>query len=235
LHRALSKAVAWHLIGHNPSDGAEHAKVSRPEMNTWSGEEITLFLKMTEGDRLGPLWRLQVTSGLRRGEALALRWSDVDLENGRLAIRRSRTQAGYKVVEVGTKTGRDRSVSIARSMVAALRRQAEQQAADASEWKAAWIDSGYVFTREDGSPWHPDRITKLFGEAVKAAGLAVIRLHDLRHSYATLALRAGVHPKVVQEALGHATIAMTMDTYSHAIPAMQESAAELVAALVDGS
>ena len=235
LHRALSKAVAWHLIAHNPADGAEHAKVRRPQMNTWSGEEITLFLKLTENDRLHPLWRLLVTSGLRRGEALALRWSDVDLEAGRLAIRRSRTQAGYEVVEVGTKTGRDRSVPIAQSTVAALRRQAERQAADASEWRSAWTDTGYIFTRADGQPWHPDRITKLFNAAVKASGLPVIRLHDLRHSYATLALRAGVHPKVVQEALGHATIAMTMDTYSHAIPALQESAAELIAALVDGS
>jgi integrase len=204
-------------------------------MKTWSGEEIALFLKLTDGDRLHPLWRLLVTSGLRRGEALALRWSDVDLEAGRLAIRRSRTLAGYEVVEVGTKTGRDRSVSIAQSTAAALRRQAQQQAADAAEWQAAWIGSGYVFTRENGEPWHPDRITKLFNAAVKATGLPVIRLHDLRHSYATLALRAGVHPKVVQESLGHATIAMTMDTYSHAIPALQESAAELIAALVDGS
>ncbi|MGO8683061.1 MAG: tyrosine-type recombinase/integrase [Thermoleophilia bacterium] len=235
LHKALSKAVAWHLINHNPADGAEHPKVRRPQMNTWSGEEITLFLQLTADDRLHPLWRLLVTSGLRRGEALALRWSDVDLAAGRLSICRSRTQAGYQVVEVGTKTGRDRSVAIARSTVATLQRQAAQQAADAAAWQAAWSDSGHVFTREDGEPWHPDRVTKLFGRAVKTTGLRVIRLHDLRHSYATLALRAGVHPKVVQEALGHANIAMTMDTYSHAIPALQESAAELIAALIDGA
>ena len=90
-----------------------------------------------------------------------------------------------------------------------------------------------VFTRENGEPWHPDRITDLFRQAVKAAGVPSIRLHDLRHGWATLALGAGIHPKVVQERLGHANIAMTMDRYSHVIPALQESAAELVAALVD--
>lgn len=92
-----------------------------------------------------------------------------------------------------------------------------------------------MFTREDGAPWQPDRVTRLFDRAVAAVDVPRIRLHDLRHTWATLALRAGVHPKVVQERLGHSTISITMDTYSHALPDMQESAAELVAALVDGA
>jgi len=96
----------------------------------------------------------------------------------------------------------------------------------------AWVGDDHVFTREDGQAWHPDRITDLFGQAVKTAGVPHIRLHDLRHGWATLALGAGIHPKVVQERLGHANIAMTMDRYSHVIPALQESAAELVAAVV---
>jgi integrase len=117
--------------------------------------------------------------------------------------------------------------------VTALKRQAQQQAQDAREWQDAWQTTGHVFTRENGEPWQPDRISKLFDEAVKATGVKRIPLKNLRHTHATLALQAGIHPKVVSERLGHSTISMTLDTYSHVIPALQESAAALVAALVD--
>ena len=203
-------------------------------MTTWTREELLTFLQLTEADRLYPLWRLMAMTGLRRGEALALRWGDIDLETGRLTVRRSRVQVGYTVQEADTKTGRSRVVAIDGKTIAALRRQNNQQLNDADEWKAAWAGDGHMFTREDGAPWQTDRITKLFDQAVQEAGATRIRLHDLRHSHATHMLEAGIHPKVVQERLGHANVAMTMDTYSHVIPALQESAAELVAALIDG-
>ncbi len=235
LHRALVKAVEWDLIARNPADSAERPRITRHEMTTWTRRELTTFLQLTEGDRLFPLWRLLAMTGLRRGEALGLRWHDVDTESGRITVRRQRVQVGYRVEEYPTlKGGAAHPVSIDGGTVAALRRQSQQQLDDAAEWQAAWIGDGHVFCRENGEPWQPDRVTKLFDQAVKASGATRIRLHDLRHTHATLALQAGIHPKVVQERLGHATVAMTMDTYSHVIPALQESAAELVAALVDG-
>ncbi len=233
LHRALGDAVSAGLLRTNPTDGVKRPKVRRQEMHTWTREELAAFLRVTQEDRLGPLWHVLALTGLRRGEALGLRWSDVDLEGGRLSVQRQRVLKGYEVEERQTKRAKGRPVSIDAGTVEALRRQSQQQLDDAAEWKDAWLGDGHVFTREDGEPWHPDRIRVLFGRAVKAAPVPRVRMHDLRHTWATLALRAGVHPKVVQERLGHANISITMDTYSHVLPDMQESAAELVAALVE--
>ena len=116
--------------------------------------------------------------------------------------------------------------------VEALKRQAAQQLEDQDMKGDAWSDSGLVFTKEDGEAWHPEVVSRFFRSAVKVSRLPEIRLHDLRHTHATLALRAGIHPKVVSERLGHATVSITLDTYSHAIPAMQEEAAALIAGLV---
>ena len=236
LHRSLGDAMKAGLIRMNPAAGVKRPRVTRPEMHVWTREELSAFLRATRDDRLGPLWHLLAMSGLRRGEALGLKWSDVDLEAGHLAIQRQRVLKGYEVQErPQTKTRKGRPVSIDVGTVAALRRQSERQLADADEWGDAWQVTGHVFTREDGSPWHPDRVRKLFEQRLKTVDVPRIRMHDLRHTWATLALRAGVNPKVVQERLGHANIAITMDIYSHVLPDLQESAAELVAALVDAA
>jgi integrase len=118
--------------------------------------------------------------------------------------------------------------------VSALRAHRKTQLEDRLRWGSAWEDNDLVFCRENGSPVHPDRFTDWFQERVKAAGMPPIRLHDLRHTHATLALQAGVHPKVISERLGHASIGITLDTYSHAVPAMEEEAAAKVAKLVFG-
>jgi integrase len=233
LQHALDDAVKSGLLEANPATGVKRPKVRRPEMNTWSGVELSTFLRATRGGRLGSLWHLLALTGLRRGEALGLKWSDVDFDHGRLALQRQRVMNKNVVVERQTKTGKPRSVSLDADTTAVLQRQSQQQLDDAAEWEAAWTGDGHVFARENGEPWNPNRITKLFDQVVRTVDVPRIRLHDLRHSWATLALRAGVHPKVVQERLGHANIAITMDTYSHVMPDMQESAAELVAALVD--
>ena len=158
--------------------------------------------------------------------------TDVDLEHGRLLLQRQRKCVRYGVRETQFKTDKPRPVSLDAETVAALRRQSQRQLDDAAEWKDSWLGEGHVFTREDGEPWHPDRVRVLFQQALKVVGMRHIRMHDLRHTWATLALRAGVHPKVVQERLGHANIRITLDTYSHVLPDMQESAAELVASIV---
>jgi len=233
LQHALDDAVKAGLLEANPAAGVKRPKVRRPEMHTWSGAELSTFLRATRGGRLGSLWHLLALTGLRRGEALGLKWSDVDFEHGRLALQRQRVMVNTEVAERQTKTGKPRSVSLDVDTTAVLQRQSQQQLDDAAEWEAAWIGDGHVFARENGEPWMPNAITRYFDQVVRTVDVPRIRLHDLRHTWATLALRAGVHPKVVQERLGHANISITMDTYSHVMPDMQESAAELVAALVD--
>ena len=171
-------------------------------------------------------------TGMRRGEALGLRWEDVDLEAGRLSVRRALIPNGKVVVVSEPKTARGRrSIALDPATVEVLKSQAAGQLEDQAK-STAWIEGGLVFTKEDGEAWHPEVVSRLFRQAVKRSMLPAIRLHDLRHTHATLALRAGIHPKVVSERLGHATIAITLDTYSHAIPAMQEEAAVLIADLV---
>jgi len=233
LQRALGDAVESGLLRVNPAAGVKRPKVRRPEIKAWSSDELATFLRATRDDQLGPLWHVLGLTGLRRGEALGLYWPDVDLDAGRLHVQRQRAVARYVVSERPTKNGKPRPISLDAGTVEALRRQSQRQLDDAAEWGDAWTATGHVFTREDGEPWHPDKVSEFFRATLKRVDVPRIRVHDLRHTWATLALRAGVHPKVVQERLGHANIRITLDTYSHVLPDMQESAAELVAALVD--
>jgi integrase len=172
-------------------------------------------------------------AGLRRGEACGLRWDDVDLEQGRLSVRRALIPHEDEVIVSEPRTARGRRViALDADTVEALKSQPARQIADQKKWRDAWTDSGYVFTKENGEPLHPQTVSRSFEQALVEARLPRIRLHDLRHTHATLALRARIHPKVVSERLGHATVSITLDTYSHAIPAMQEEAAERIAGLV---
>ena len=162
-----------------------------------------------------------------------MKWDDVDLEAGRLSVRRALIPSGRDVVVSEPKTARGRrSIALDPETVAVLKAQAARQLAEQSDWEDGWTDSGYVFTTENGEALDPEDVTRWFRQTVKKSMLPTIRLHDLRHTHATLALQAGVHPKVVSERLGHATVSITLDTYSHAIPAMQEEAAVLIADLV---
>ena len=233
LHKALGAAVHDGLIGRNPATGVRRPRVPKREMRFWSAEQLRIFLASTEGSRLYPVWRFLSQTGLRRGEALGLMLDSLDLDAGKAMISRQRKQDGYRAVDGPLKVDARRTVSLDAGTVEALRGQLQQQLEDAKAWGEAWQATGYVFTREDGSPWHPDRVTKLFNQAVKAAALPRLRLHDLRHPWATRPRRAGVHIKIVSERLGHKNIAMTLDLYSHALPDLGEAAAELVASLVD--
>jgi len=236
LHKACKDAVRWGHISRNPLDAADPPRKKgdgTKEMRTWTKEQLKAFLEAMKDERLSPLWHTVAMSGMRRGEALGLRWRDVDLENARLSVRRALIPINREVVVSEPKTAKGRRViALDPGTVEVLKGQAACQLGEQQEWDDAWVETGLVFTQENGVALDPESVSRYFRQAVKQSMLPQIRLHDLRHTHATLALQAGVHPKVVSERLGHATVSITLDTYSHAIPAMQEEAAEMIAELV---
>jgi integrase len=206
---------------------------AKKETKTWSAEQPGSFLKSTKNDRLAHLWRVLAMTGMRRGEACGLKWEDIDLEKARLSVRRALIPNDDGVITSEPKTAKGRrQITLHAATVEAFKAQAQQQLADQDNAEVARSDSGYVFTRNDGQSLHPQSVSRAFERAIAVAKLPRIRLHDLRHTHASLALAAGINPKVVSERLGHATVSITLDTYSHAIPALQEEAAERIAGLV---
>ena len=203
-------------------------KRDTPEMTVWDSSQAAAFLAEADPTDLAALWRVALICGLRRGELLGLRWDDLDLDRGTLAVRRtlSRGTGGTWVLgEPKTATGR-RSIALPASCVAAQRKHRAAQNAERLRLGPLWQDQGYIFTGATGQPLHVNSLTTRYAQLIKAAGVPRIRFHDLRHTCATLLLAQGIHPKVVQERLGHANISMTLDRYSHVIPGMQQAAAD---------
>ncbi len=180
------------------------------------------------------MWVLLLTTGLRRGEALGLKWSDLDLDAGRLSVRRTLVAVGYDVKWSEPKTAKSRrSVALDAGTVSAMRSHRRQQLEERMALGSGYRDDDLVFARVDGSPIHPQTVSQAFERHAKAAGLSPIRLHDLRHTAATLMLEGGVPLKVVSERLGHSSIGITADVYQHVTEHMQdEAAAKLGAALL---
>jgi integrase len=204
-------------------------------MTTWSAQELRRFLENIQDDRLYAAFLLAATTGMRRGELLGLHWRDTDLDAARVSIRRTLITVGYELAWSTPKTDRGRrNVALDPATAETLRTHRARQLEERLVLGSAYQDDDLVFCQPDGTPVHPDSLSGFFERLVAAADVPRIRLHDLRHTHASLALAAGVHPKVVSERLGHADIALTLNTYSHAIPALQETAAILVANLVLG-
>jgi integrase len=227
LHRALRDARRWGYVTENVADFADPPK-HRPldrELTTWTAAELRRFLDSVRGDDLEALWVVLATTGLRRGEALGVRWGDIDLERGELAVRQTIVAVNHEVRVSTPKTKRGRRVvALDAVTVAALERHRPEL------WSArdlAFVDGG-------GQVVHPSWVSKRFKALAAGAGLPPIRLHDLRHTHATLALQAGIHPKIVSERLGHSTVSLTLDVYSHALPHLQREAAAAVGRLLWG-
>ncbi|TAK36118.1 MAG: site-specific integrase [Chloroflexota bacterium] len=227
LHRALRQAMKWGLIGRNPTDAVSVPRPIRKEMRTLTAEQVQKLFEFTAEHRLHALWVLMATTGLRLGEATALRWEDIDLKTNRLIVQRAlQKQKGKGLVFVEPKTERSRrTIHIAAGTVVVLRQHRARQVEERLKAGALWEDKDLAFCTETGAPLTQDMARSPFQTALRRAGLPSIRLHDLRHTAATLLLAQGVHPKVVQEMLGHSTITLTLDTYSHVIPALHAEAA----------
>jgi integrase len=236
VHRALEDAVSDGLLPRNPAASVKRpATASSAAGAVWSAEEARRFLAAVTGERLESLWRLELNTGLRRAEAAGLRWSDVDFAANIIQVRVQRTTEGYKVVEREPKTASGRRrVPVDPGVMAALRAWRVAQKEERLAYGPAYAETDLVFTRQDGSGWHPQSLRHAFTWACKRAQVPVLRFHDLRHTAATLALEAGVHPKVVQERLGHASVQMTLDTYSHVQQSVGKEAAGTIARYLDG-
>lgn len=236
LHRALRQAVLAGIMLRNPVDGVSRPKARHFEIRTLSTAETRRLFDTTKNLRLHALWVLLATTGLRLGEALGLKWEDIDFEMGKLSVRRGLTRekgVGFVLVEPKTAKSR-RTVYLAPGAVAALKehrllQQNERQTAG-DMWQEKW---DLVFKSEVGKPMQHGQVSWRFHKALKEAGLPRIRIHDLRHTAATQLLERGVHPKVVQEMLGHSTITLTLDTYSHVIPGLHAQAAAEMEKLFD--
>lgn len=234
LREALTHAVRWQLIARNPADAVAPPKPSRHEMRVLNREEAQTLLAAAEQDSLYCLLHLALTTGARLGELLALRWSDVDSTSGTLRITRSAQRLPREgIVFHAPKTHRSiRPIALSPVTVRILRSHRVSQSKQRLALGSDYADRDLVFANALGQPLDGTAVTKRFQQRAQSAGLGHLRFHDLRHTAATLMLSAGTHPKVVSERLGHATINITLDTYSHVLPDMQHEAAVALDALL---
>ena len=229
LHKALETAVRWNLLARNPCDLVSPPRRKRFEIQPLSMQQIHQLLAAARGHRLEALVILALATGMRRGELLALKWQDLDLEKGTLQVRRILTRIpsklpgkGFEEAEPKTDKGR-RSIVLPSFTVEALKQHRLRQREAKLKAGSAWQDHDYVFCTSIGTHLNPTRdALDVLKSLLEKAGLPDIRFHDLRHSSATMLLGMKVHPKIVQEILGHSQIAITMDIYSHVLPTMQE-------------
>ncbi len=234
LHSALKQAIRWGLIARNPCEGATPPRPERAEMHVMTQDQVTAFLDATRDHPAHTLYVLAVTTGMRQGELFGLRWADIHLDAGKLMVRRAlQRQKEAGVVFIEPKTARSRrTILLSQRAISALREHRRRQLEERLRQGPDWHDGDLVFCNATGQSPDPGWQRQVFQAELERVGLPVIRFHDLRHTAATLLLAQGVHPKVVSEMLGHATISLTLDTYSHLVPAMHAQAAAAMDALL---
>jgi integrase len=225
LRTALDQAVKWDFAPRNVAMLVDAPRVRRAEVKPFTPDKARKFLDAAREDRLEGLYAVAML-GLRQGEILGLRWPDINLVAGTVSVRQSLQRVGGKLTAVDTKTDRSRrSVRLPQVTAAALVRHQARQQEERQSAGSLWKENDFVFTTTIGTPMDGPTVTHRFQNLLQSAGLPRMRFHDLRHTCATLLLAQGVHPRVVMEILGHSQIAITMNLYSHVIPAMQEEVA----------
>ncbi|WP_369045162.1 tyrosine-type recombinase/integrase [Sinomonas sp. P10A9] len=230
LSSALSSAVKRGMLDFNPASRADLPDAAHDQVKVWGRDDTLRFLEAAHEHRLGDLYEVAIMTGLRRGELCGLRWEDVDLVEGRLSVRRNLVQVGNEVREGQPKTtAGERSVGIPAHVVDLLAKLKDRQDAEREAWAEAYQDSGRVFTYEDGRQLRPGYPSKVLETLVKRLGLPSMRFHDLRHLFASIQLDAGTPMAMVSKLMGHSTIAITADLYSHLMDDAAARAAEAAA------
>ena len=231
LHKALEQAVRFNLIPANPASKVDPPKVRQEEITPLTAEQASKLLDVIrdERDRFEALYVLALTTGLRIGELLGLKWSDIDLDARRLRVSRQLQCSEGGLIFTEPKAASRRTVDLPASTVEALKRHRKRQVEETLKAGGAYQDNDLVFAGDLGGPIGPEKVTqRAFKPLLKRAGLPEIRFHDLRHTFATLLLARGVHPTYVQRALGHASVKITLDRYSHWMPSMGRATAEAI-------
>ena len=228
LHGILQSAVKWGLLARNPGDAVTPPRVKRPELNTWNEDDIHTFLEAAKDSPYYALFFLALYTGMRRNELLGVRWGDIDFMLGQIHVSRSlcRLRSGEIDFRPPKTASSRRTIDLGPSPILALKEHKEKQRLERVLLGMVVKDSDLVFSHFDGKPLMPDSVTHAWIKLVRRAGVKPIRLHDARHTHASLMLKQGIHPKIVQERLGHASIQITLDTYSHVAPGLQEAAAK---------
>jgi len=235
LRNALGQAHRWGMVARNVATLVSPPSVKRSEIQPFSPEQARAFLQATKGDRLEALYSVALAVGLRRGEALGLRWQDVDLERGTLTVNKSLQRIGSKLTLVEPKTaGSRRTIVLPEVALTALKAHRARQNEERLKMGPLWQENKLVFTTTVGTPLEAGNVARRnFKKLLRSADLPDIRFHDLRHTAATLLLAQGIHPRVVMEILGHSQISLTMNTYSHVLPTLQHEAASKIDAILN--
>ncbi len=226
LRSAMRQAIRWRLLAEDPTNGAQLPRLKRREMQVLSAEQSRVFLEAALKTHFGPVLAVALTTAARPSEYLALKWHDIDWERGTMSVARTleKVRRGWRFAE--TKRARSRRVIKLQDWVLELLKGLQHTKTKPNPAGSSWPGATeLIFTTPSGWPIHSDKLAKKFKSILEQAGLPLIRLYDLRHTGATLALAAGVPPKVISEQLGHASAAFTLDAYSHVLPHMQEQAA----------
>lgn len=235
LHGALAQAVRWQLLAANPAAAVQPPRIGRPKIHVPDPEAVERIVLASEDTSLYIPVVLAVATGMRRGEILGLRWRAVDLDQGlvRVVSTLQRHRHGVDIGEPKTQRGR-RTIVLPSFAIEVLRRHRKAQAAKRLRLGEVWRDEDFVATNGVGGPMDPGEVTRGFKRLARSAGAEGVRFHDLRHAYATMLLARGVHPKIASEALGHSTVGITLDTYSHVLPTMQAEAAAAIQTALGG-
>ncbi len=231
----LDAAVRDGLLARNPFAAVKRPKITAAEATYLSPAQVAALLGAARPSRYAPMFELLVSSGLRRGEALALRWSDVDLTNGLARVRGTLSRVDGELVVTAPKSERsNRTIPLSESATAVLKALKVRQAAERLRAGSVWTETGFVFTTELGEPCDPRNALRALKVAAEAAGLSGVGLHTLRHSAASVRLTNGVPLKVVSDLLGHSGISVTADVYGHVSPDVSRTAVDVLGAALAG-
>lgn len=236
LHKALDNALRWNLVARNVSDAVTPPRRTKHEVQILTTEQAQKLLETARGHRLEALLTVALTVGMRRGELFGLKWQDIDFEQRSLHIRRTVSYlVGKGYVETEPKTAKSRrKITLPQFVVDILKHHRLHQHEERAKAGTAWQDHDLVFCNHYGGYSAETRLFHLFDKLLKDAGLPNMHFHDLRHSAATILLSMGVHPKILQELLGHSQISITLDTYSHVLPSMQREVMDKLNKLFQG-